>query len=76
MNDTPNPMFAKFDQVLGVKTPTTTSGPISTRANEIRNLATQTQTAKTDNVSSRIKSDIFTAGKNVNSAIHMLILVL
>lgn len=39
MNNTTNPMFAKFDQVLGKTTPTTANGPISTRANEIRALA-------------------------------------
>lgn len=37
--DTPNPMFAKFDQVLGKTTPTTSTGPVNSRADEIRALA-------------------------------------
>lgn len=42
-NQTINPMFAKFDQVLGKTTPTTPNSPVSTRADEIRNLAQTTQ---------------------------------
>jgi hypothetical protein len=40
MTNTPNPMFAKFDQALGVTTPTPTDGskPVTSRADEIRNL--------------------------------------
>lgn len=34
-------MFAKFDQVLGKKTPTTSSGPISTRADQVRSMEVQ-----------------------------------
>lgn len=37
-----NPMFAKFDQVLGKTTPTVTSS-VSSRAEEIRNIAKQSQ---------------------------------
>lgn len=43
-----NPMFAKFDQALGKTTPTTSAGPVSSRADEIRALATST-TATHDN---------------------------
>jgi hypothetical protein len=41
MTNTPNPMFQKFDQALGVTTPTPTNGskPVTSRADEIRNLA-------------------------------------
>lgn len=38
MNPTTNPMFAKFDQVLGKTTPTTMNAPLTSRADEIRNL--------------------------------------
>lgn len=34
-------MFAKFDQALGKSTPTTSNGPIQSRADEIRGLAKQ-----------------------------------
>lgn len=37
--NTPNPMFAKFDQVLGVQTPTTSEPKVTSRADEIRALA-------------------------------------
>lgn len=37
--DTPNPMFAKFDQILGKTTPTSSATPVSSRANEIRDIA-------------------------------------
>lgn len=47
MNNTaPNTMFAKFDQALGKTTPTTTAAPVSTRADEVRNLAKQAQEIK------------------------------
>ncbi len=40
MNNTaPNPMFAKFDQVLGKTTPTTTNAPMTSRADEIMSIA-------------------------------------
>lgn len=44
MTNTPNPMFAKFDQVLGAKTPTPTNGnlPVTNRADEIRTLGKNT----------------------------------
>lgn len=38
-NTSPNPIFAKFDQVLGKTTPTTSGPQIQTRADEIRSLA-------------------------------------
>lgn len=40
-----NLMFAKFDAALGKTTPTTSTGPVSTRADEIRALGTQTTDA-------------------------------
>lgn len=44
--DTQNPLFAKFDQVLGKTTPTTTTGPVSSRADEIRALDTSPSPSK------------------------------
>lgn len=50
-----NPMFAKFDAALGKTTPTTSTGPVSSRADEIRALANAP--APTDGTSS---TDTFT----------------
>lgn len=45
MNDEFNPMFKKFDEVLGKKTPTTssTATPVRSRADEIRELANKSK---------------------------------
>ncbi len=45
MNNDTNPMFAKFDQALGVTTPTSSGGPVSSRAAEIRALANPSATS-------------------------------
>lgn len=44
--DQTNPMFAKFDQALGKTTPTTSNGPVSSRADEIRALPQQVNQEK------------------------------
>lgn len=43
--NTPDPMFAKFDQILGKTTPTTSNGPVSTWADELRGKAPHVQPA-------------------------------
>lgn len=52
-----NPLFSKFDQALGVKTPTTSTGPVSSRADEIRKLAQQA-TVEANPIESATKSGI------------------
>lgn len=54
MNNSTNPMFSKFDQALGVKTPTT-SAPVRSRADEIRALAkTSTVEGKSEGILDKI----------------------
>lgn len=48
-NTTPNPIFSKFDAALGKTTPTTVNTPVSTRADEIRNIAKTTQASTESN---------------------------
>jgi hypothetical protein len=62
--DTQNPLFAKFDQVLGKTTPTTTTGPVSSRADEIRALDTS---PSPDNVAEQRREETKT---NIKSSFH------
>ncbi len=65
--DTPNPMFAKFDQVLGNPIPTNPNG-VPSRADQVRAMETQQASAQNDTPASRAGQDIQEAGNNVESA--------
>lgn len=63
-----NPMFAKFDQALGVTTPTG-SGSGSSRADQIRALAKQsTPAAAPTPAVEKIGTDLSTRGQNITKA--------
>lgn len=69
-----NPMFAKFDQVLGVTTPTLPHAPAQSRADEILAIgkaAKEEQIRNTPEPSfgSRVGSDVTSASSRVNDAI-------
>ena len=68
-----NPMFSKFDQILGKTTPTPTDGaPATSRADEIRALAKKAQektTPQTPSLGSRISTDIQKRGDAYYGAI-------
>lgn len=69
-----NPMFAKFDQALGVTTPTTTAAPVTSRADEIRALGdaqtdpTTPKESSTPGILDRIGTDFNTRVNNAADA--------
>lgn len=65
MND--NPMFAKFDSVLGMKTPTTSGAPVSTWADSLRALgkAPEKPPAATDTANGSLASRISATGNDM-----------
>ncbi len=66
--DKTNPIFSKFDAVLGKTTPTVAGAPVSSRADEIRALGAPSDAPK-PGLFSRIKTDVQNRGANVNADI-------